>query len=185
LGTEAREGGNHDAERFVVEYSGFTEQIVGDEPAGRSPAVANSPHAPSTPGATQNTPTTPDAPQSAPAELGRLTTPSAGMTSSTTVEFVTPPSNLNEFLDVDNDDDAPARFCKLDHVLGPSLRKVWYLGCLMEGTCCLPQRKSQRRSRKLERRSASEEQWRWRWSRSWRTRHGLWSIFHQDKNPLD
>jgi hypothetical protein len=62
---------------------------------------------------------TPGASQSAPAVLSKLTTPSVTTISSTPVELVSPSSNFDELLDTEHDDDAPTRFRKLDHVLGP------------------------------------------------------------------
>jgi hypothetical protein len=114
-GVEAEEAGNGGEEEFVIQYLEHIEQVVGGEPARRSPAATNFPPAPTTPSMLK----TPGAPQSAPAVLSRLTTPRATTISSTPVELVSPPSNFDELLDAEHDDDAPARFRKLDHVLGP------------------------------------------------------------------
>ncbi|MFS9531567.1 hypothetical protein Q6247_25685, partial [Klebsiella pneumoniae] len=51
--------------------------------------------------------------------LPATTTPGTPTTSSTSIEFTSPPSNLEDFLDAEHDDDVPARFRKLDNVLGP------------------------------------------------------------------
>jgi hypothetical protein len=114
-GVEAEGAGNGGKEEFVIQYPEHIEQVVGGEPAGRITAVANSPLAPTTPSVLK----TPGAPHSAPAVLSRLTMPSEATISSTPVELVSPPSNFDELLDAEHNDDAPARFRKLDHVLGP------------------------------------------------------------------
>jgi hypothetical protein len=108
-GVEAGGVGNGGEEDFVVQYPELIEHVVEGEPAGRSPAAANSPPAAMTPGATQDTPTTPSA----------TWTPGAQATSPAPVEFASPPSNFDELLDAEHDDDVPARFRKLDNMLGP------------------------------------------------------------------
>jgi len=57
---------------------------------------------------------TPSAPTTSP-----TATPSTAHAPLEPVEFATPPSDLDDALDADHDDDVPARFRKLDNVLGP------------------------------------------------------------------
>ena len=48
-----------------------------------------------------------------------MVTPSAAHVPLEPVEFATPPSDLDDTLDANRDDDVPARFHKFDNVLGP------------------------------------------------------------------
>jgi hypothetical protein len=70
---------------------------------------------PSTPSApTTSSPVTPSAPTTSP-----TATPSAAHALLEPIEFATPPSDLDDTLDADHDDDVPARLRKFDNVLGP------------------------------------------------------------------
>jgi hypothetical protein len=110
-GGEAAGGGNGGEEMFVVEYPVIPEHVVGSEPTGRSPAAESSspatpaPSTPMTQSPTLSAPTTP--------------TPGAHATSPTPIEFASPPSDVDDMLDAEHDDNVPARFRKLDNVLGP------------------------------------------------------------------
>jgi hypothetical protein len=119
-GEGGRTGG---ADEFVAECLVFSEQVVGGEPAGRSPTAENSPPATTMPGATPSAPTTPGATKSAPTMPGATqstpTTPRAPVTSSAPIKFVSPPSDIDDMLDAEHDDDVPAWFRGLDDVLGP------------------------------------------------------------------
>jgi len=71
--------------------------------------MATTPSAPTT-----SSPATPSTPTTSP-----TATPSTAHAPLEPVEFATQPSDLDDTLDADHDDDVPARFCKFDNVLGP------------------------------------------------------------------
>ncbi|KAF0923670.1 hypothetical protein E2562_006648 [Oryza meyeriana var. granulata] len=97
-------GGQVDDEPFTVEYT--TEYVSGaPQAAAWMPA--------------------PVAPSFAPAGSPMPATPPAAPTPATLlpyepINFVTPPADLGEDLDVDHDDDAPLQFCTIDAIIGPA-----------------------------------------------------------------